>query len=397
MAIKLAEDLYYVGVKDFNRRMFDALIPLPKGTSYNSYLIKSENPVVVDTVNPGFEEVWIKNISEIISPQEVEYLVMNHAEPDHAGSIPYFMKLNTKVKLVTSPKGKELAKRFYQIPDERIIAVKDGEEISLGNRKIKFILAPMLHWPETMFTYLEDEGALFPCDFLGFHTADGFYDFDFENLEFEAKRYYGEIMMPYADFGKKALEKIKDYKINLICPSHGPIHKKPERILNLYKKWTNGETEEKVLIVYTSMWKDIEKMVDFVCDKMLQAGMKFSRYNLENSDPGDICADLVDSRAIVFGAPTVLADVHPLGMYGAFLVKILRPPLKYALLLSSYGWAESAISNIKDVLSSIKGLEIVGELAVKGPAYKEDIEVLNGLVENLIAKVKSYQTSGVKL
>jgi flavorubredoxin len=396
MAKELAKDLYYVGIKDYNRRMFDALVPLPQGTSYNSYLIKAEKSVLIDTVNPGFEQIWIGKVREIIDPSEITYLVMNHAEPDHAGSISYFLNLNRKTKLVTSPKGKELARRFYNVAEERIIVVKDGEEISLRNRKIKFILAPMLHWPETMFTYLEDEGVLFPCDFLGFHTAEGFYDSDIQNLEFEARRYYGEIMMPYSEFGKKVLEKIKNLKINLICPSHGPMHKNPERILGFYKKWTNGETEEKVLIVYMSMWKDIEKMVEGISGKLLEKEIKFSRYNLENSDPGDICAELVDSRAIIFGAPTVLASIHPLGMSGAFLVKVLRPPLKYALLLSSYGWAESAISEMKQVLSSLKNLELVGEFAVKGPAYEKDLKVLDGLVDKLIEKVKAKEPSGVK-
>ncbi len=388
MVIPLGGELFYVGVKDYNRRMFDALVPLPKGTSYNSYLIKAEKPVVIDTVNPGFEEEWIKNISEIVSPQDVEYLVMNHAEPDHAGGIPYFMNLNNRVKLITSPKGKELAQRFYRVPEGRIIVIKDGQEISLGNRKIKFILAPMLHWPETMFTYLEDGGVLFSCDFLGFHTAEGFYDSDIQNLEFEARRYYGEIMMPYSEFGKKALENIKDLKIDLICPSHGPVHKNPEKILGYYKKWTSGETEEKVVIIYTSMWKDIEGMIDRVSQRLLESGIKFSRYNLENVDPGDICADIVDSRTLIFAAPTILAGVHPLGMYGAFLIKVLRPPLKYVLLLSSYGWAESAIKDIKNVLSSLKRVEIIGELAVKGPAYEQDLNVLDDLLNKLVEKTR---------
>lgn len=388
MGVKIADDLYYVGVKDYNRRTFDALIPLPNGTSYNSYLVIAGKPLIIDTVNPGFEESWLKNILEIISPQRIEYLVMNHAEPDHAGGIPYFLNLNPKTKLITSPKGKELAQRFYKVPEERIIVVNDGQEISLGDKKVKFILAPMLHWPETMFTYLGDLGALFPCDFLGFHTADGFYDEGHEGLEIGAKRYYGEIIMPYSEFGKQALTKIKDLEVNLICPSHGPIHKNPGKILSLYEKWTAGETEEKVLIVYTSMWKDIEEMVDRITFKLLKEGVKFCRYNLENSDLGDICADLVDSRAIIFGAPTVLANVHPLGMYGAFLLKVLRPPLKYALLLSSFGWVESAIEEVKQVLSSLNGLEIVGEFAVKGPAYEEELQALDKLVDILLEKVR---------
>lgn len=254
----------------------------------------------------------------------------------------------------------------------------------------------MLHWPETMFTYLEDERILFSCDFFGFHTAVGLYDDDFADLEYQARRYYGEIMMPYATFGKRALEKLKDKKIDFICPSHGPIYKSPKRIIDYYNKWTSFQTDEKIVIIYTSMWKDIEKMVDRITDYLLAHNIKFSRYNLQNADPGDICADLVDSKAVIFGAPTVLASMHPLGIYGAYLIKVLRPPLRYALLLSSYGWAESAISQMKQIFSPLK-LEIIGELAVYGPANKEDMKTVEVLVGRLIERIRAKDTQEVDI
>ncbi len=386
--IEISKDIFYVGIKDYNRRIFDALIPLPYGTSYNSYLIRAEKIALIDTVNPGFENSWIDNIKSIVAPGEIDFVIMNHAEPDHAGAIPHIMKLNTKAKLITSGKGKSMAVNFYGVPAERIIDVQDNAEISLGSKTLKFISAPMLHWPETMFTYIKEAEMLFPCDFFGFHTADGFYDSDFKDLDFHARRYYGEIMMPFNPMGKSALLKIAPLKINMIAPSHGPIHKNPERILSLYKKWTNGETDEKVIIVYMSMWQTIEKMIDVVSGKLLSNGVQFARYNLINSDIGDIAADLVDSRAIVFAAPTVLNSMHPLGIYAAQIVKLLKPPLKYAVFLSSYGWHEAASKEALSILSPL-GIELISAKLVNGALNADDITEIEKITADLIAKVKT--------
>jgi len=386
-AVEIGKGLYYVGIKDYDRRVFDALVPLPRGTSYNSYLIKAERSVLIDTVNPGFEQVWLDRIKEVINPQDIQYLVMNHAEPDHAGAVPYFLSLNKKAKLISSSQGKNLALRFYGVAEDRIIVAQDGDTVSLGDRQLRFISAPMLHWPETMFTYLEDAAVLFTCDFFGFHSAKGLFDSDFEDIEFEAKKYYGEIMMPFSAMGKKAMDKIKGLNINLICPSHGPIYQNPQRIVSLYDKWVSGRTDEKVIFVYVSMWKNIEGMVDRMTDKLLAAGVKFGRYNFLNSDPGDICADLVDSRAIVFGAATVLSSMHPLGIYAANLVRLLKPPAKYAVLLSSYGWAESASKEMQNIFSKMQ-FELVGSKITNGPASEQDLKEVDALTEKLMQKIK---------
>ncbi len=392
---ELLKDVFYVGIKDYNRRMFDALVPLPYGTSYNSYLIKAEKPALIDTVNPGFEEAWIKNIKAVLEPEEIAYVIMNHAEPDHAGSIPCILKLSPQAKLITSVKGKDMAMKFYRVPEERIIAVKDNEEISLGDKTLKFIEAPMLHWPETMFTYLKEENVLFTCDFMGFHTSSGFYDDDFKDLEFHAKRYYGEIMMPFSIMGKKALSKISGLNISLICPSHGPVHKNPDRILSLYRSWTNSETKQKVIIIYVTMWQNTEKMIDVITDKLLSNGIEVARHNLLNADIGDIAADLVDSRAIVFGSPTVLNSMHPMALYGISLVKALKPPLKYAVLISSYGWLEAAIKEAKSLLSS-SGIEIVAEKAVNRAVQEEDLREVEQIADDLIDKLKEKVTQDIR-
>jgi flavorubredoxin len=384
---EISEGVYSVGVKDWNRRIFDALIPLPQGTSYNAYLVKGqEKTVLIDTVNPGFEKELAEKIGQIIDTSDLDYIVMNHAEPDHAGTISHLMK-ESKAELVTTEKGAKMAQVYYGVQEARIKAAKDGDTIELGGKTLKFIEAPFLHWPETMFTYLVEDKVLFPCDFLGAHTAFGIYDDEVEELIPFAKRYFGEIMMPFKNMGRRALDKIKDLPIEIIAPSHGPIYKEPERILSAYRKWTTGETEEKAVAVYASMWNSTEAMIETVAETLLSEGIEVALYNLSNMDTGEIAKDLVDSRAIVFGAPTVLGKMHPLGIYAAHLVSMLRPPLKYGVLLSSYGWGGGALKQATDILSPTK-IEVVGTLEVNGPASTDDYGKMVEIGKRLADKIR---------
>ena len=383
----LAENVYYVGVKDPDRRLFDSLIPLPQGTTYNSYIIKGkEKTALIDTVRPGFENELESRINQIINIETIDYVVMNHAEPDHAGAIPYIMKKNNKAKLVTTKRGAQAAKIYFKVQDERIDVVSDGDEITLGGKTLRFIEAPMLHWPETMFTYLKEARILFPCDFLGLHTAYGFYDDQVPELIPYAQRYFGEIMMPFKSLGRRGLDKIKDLDIQMIAPSHGPIHRNPMRILEAYGRWTRGETRDKVIVVFVTMWKSTEKMVKQIVETLEENGVEALIYNLATADLGDIARDLVDSRGIVLGTPTFLGRMHPLAVYACNLVKILKPPLKYGVVLTSYGWGKGALSHASEVLGPT-GLEVVGALEVNGPPNSEDLEEIRKIGDELASRI----------
>jgi len=385
---EISKGIYWVGVRDWNRKLFDALIPLPKGTTYNAYLIiGKDKKALIDTVNPGFEKELEEKIRLITDPAEIDYLIMNHAEPDHAGAIPHIMKINSKAKLITSIKGAKMAKTFYKVPENRIIAVKDQEKISLGDKTLQFIEAPMLHWPETMFTYIPENKILFPCDFFGSHMAKGLYDDEVEDLIVHAQRYFGEIMMPFRIMGQKAMEKIRDLEIEMIASSHGPIHRNPERILNAYKRWVNGETKQKATIVYVTMWNSTEKMIQPITETLASEGIETALYNLVSADIGDIAKDLVDSKAIVLGAPTVLGGAHPLAVYASYLVKALRPPLKFGVVLSSYGWGGGAIKHVQEMLGSSK-LEVVGALEINGPPTENDIKQIVEIGKTLAKKIR---------
>ena len=385
---KISKDVYCVGVKDWNRRLFDALIPLPQGTTYNSYLVVGrERKALIDTVNPGFEREWEEKIKKVANLDDIDYLVMNHAEPDHAGAIPYLMSSTSKAKLVATEKGVKMAQTFYKVPNERIQVVHDQDTVNLGGKTLRFIEAPMLHWPETMFTYLHEDGILFPCDFFGAHTAKGLYDDEVDELLVYAQRYFGEIMMPFRVMGQKAIEKLNGLEIKIIAPSHGPIHRNTGRILDAYRRWTNGETKKKAIIVYVTMWNSTEKMIQAISDTLISEGVEIAKYNLAVSDIGDVAKDLVDSEALVLGAPTVLGGAHPLAVYATYLVKALRPPTKYGVVLSSFGWGGGAIKNIQEVLGPSK-MEVVGALEINGPPSEDNIKQIVEIGETLAEKIK---------
>ena len=385
---EISDDVYWVGARDWNRRIFDALIPLPQGTTYNAYLVRGgDKTALIDTVNPGFEEELVARIAQVSDAASLDYVIMNHAEPDHAGAIPHIMELSKGAQLVTTEKGAKMAQRYYGVPPERITTVQDSDTIGLGGTTLKFIDAPWLHWPETMFTYLVENKVLFPCDFLGFHTAYGFYDDEVEEFTPFAQRYFGEIMMPFSKMGQKALGKLNDLDIQIIAPSHGPIHRNPERILDAYRRWTMGETKAKAIVVYVTMWNSTEAMIKTMVDSLMAEGVEVGLHNLVYADLGDVARDLVDSRAIVLGTPTVLGGMHPLAIYAAHLVKALRPPLKYGAVLSSYGWGGGAVKQAAEILEPTK-VEVVGALEVHGPPAAEDYQQIADLGKKLSAKIK---------
>ncbi len=385
---EIAKDVFWVGVKDWNRRIFDALIPLPQGTTYNSYLVRGQNATaLIDTVNPGFEKELEGKVGQVGDFAALDYVIMNHAEPDHAGSIPYVLEASSKAVLVTSEKGAKMAQTFFKVPESRIKKVKEGDRIELGGKTLEFIDAPWLHWPETMFTYLIEDKVLFSCDFFGLHTAFGTYDDEVPELIPYAKRYFGEIMMPFRNMGAKAVEKVKTREVRVIAPSHGPIHKDPRRILDVYSKWTAGETEKKVVVVYVSMWNATDSMVRAMTETLLAEGVEVALFNMVGADIGDLARELVDAKAVVLGAPTVLAGMHPLGVYASYLVKALRPPLKLGVILSSYGWSGGALKQASEILGPT-GIEVLGAVEVNGPPTDADFEKIAEVGKALAARVK---------
>jgi len=388
---EIAPDVFWVGVKHHNRRLFDALIPLPYGTSYNAYLIVgSKKTALIDTVNPGFEKELLEKISERIDPAKIDYAIMNHAEPDHANAAKDVLAVAKNAKLVASTKGKEAAMVYFDIPVERIMVVDESSEIGLGGKTLKFVDAPWLHWPETIFTYLEEDKILFPCDFFGSHLAVGeFYadEYGNENTLDMAKLYFAEIMMPFRKPGQIAVDKVKKLKPKMIAPSHGLIWREPKVILDEYTKWTSEKFQKKVMIAYVSMWGSTEKMVLALRDALVKRGVTVEVFDLPNTEIGHIAKELVDTPVVVVGAPTVLGGVHPVAAYATILVKTLRAPTKYAAVLTSYGWSGGAVKALQGILEGTK-IEVLGVVEVKGPPKKTEFDKVVELADKIDEKLK---------
>jgi flavorubredoxin len=384
----IEKDVYWVGSRDWNRRLFDALIPLPQGTTYNAYLVTgNEKTALIDTVNPGFHAELCDKINCVGDVTKIDYMIMNHAEPDHASAIPVIMESSNSATLVTTRKGAEMAATYFKVPAERTKIVGDGDSLDLGGKTLRFIEAPWLHWPETMFTYLTEDRILFPCDFFGAHTAVGLYDDEVQDLIPLAQRYFGEIMMPFRKLGAKAMDKIKGMDIAIIAPSHGPIYRNPQRIMEEYRKWTAGETKEKALIAYASMWGATESMVKAMEETLSSEGIETRVFSLPVSDVGDIARELVDSRAIVLGSPTLIGGMHPLATYATSLINVLKPPAKFAAFLGSYGWGGGALRQAQEMLHPTR-IEIVGAVDVHGPPGDDGLKKVAELGKVLAAKIK---------
>jgi len=386
---EIKPNVYYVGVIDWDRRLFDELIPLPDGTSYNSYLIKgSEKVALIDTVDPSKKDGLLNNLAKI-GVKKIDYVIAHHAEQDHSGTIPAILEHYPEARVVTNQKCKEFLEELLLIPEDKFLVIKDGQTLSLGDKTLQFILTPWVHWPETMVTYLKEDKILFSCDFLGSHLASSHLFVSDEAKVYEsAKRYYAEIMMPFRSAIKKNLAKINSLKIDIIAPSHGPIYNRPEFIIKPYQDWTSDEVKNEVIIPYISMHGSTEKMVSYFINALIDKGITVKPFNLTQTDIGQLAIALVDAASIVIGTPTVLTGPHPLVLYATYLANALRPKLKFASIIGSYGWGGKTVDIIASLLTNIKA-EILEPVIIKGYPKQQDFQALDRLTEDILAKHKN--------
>jgi len=382
--------IYWVGAIDWDRRLFDSLIPLPDGTSYNSYLIKgSEKIALIDTVDPTMQAVLINHLSEL-GVKSIDYVVANHAEQDHSGTIPQVLERYPQAKVVVTPKCKDMLIDLLMIPEEKFITVNDKETISLGGRTLEFIHAPWVHWPETMLTYLREDKTLFPCDFFGSHLATtDLYVSDEGQVYEAAKRYYAEIMMPFRTTIQKNLGKIKDYAIDIIAPSHGPMYNKPEFIVKAYHSWAFDEPKNIVVLPYISMHDSTRKMVEYLVEALSQRGVTVKQFDLAVTDIGKLAMALVDAATVVIGTPTVLTGPHPNVAYAAILANALRPKLRFVSIVGSYGWGGKAVEQLAAMIPNLK-VEILEPVLSKGFPKEVDFKALDNLATTIAEKHKEH-------
>jgi flavorubredoxin len=382
---KIAENIYWVGTNDWDSRLFDALIPTPRGTSYNSYLLKgSQKTVLIDSVEPHLNHVLFDYLSNTPS---IDYVISLHAEQDHSGTLHEVLEKYPQAKLITNPRGKQMLMDLLPITEDRIVTVADGETLSLGDKTLKFIYIPWVHWPETMAVHAIEDNILFTTDLFGAHLATTeLFTSKVERIyEDEARRYYAEIMMPLRQMVQRALDKLSEIQPTMIAPSHGPIHDKPENILDLYRRWTGARPHNKVVLPFVSMHGSTERMVSYLTDSLANRGIRVERFDMTTADTGQLAMSLIHAPTVVIGTPTVLGMPHPMVIPAAYLTNVLKPNVKYVSIIGSYGWGGKTVEQLTGMLSNID-VEVLTPVLSKGYPGTNEQAQLDALADSIAQK-----------
>lgn len=378
--------VFWVGALDFDRRIFDELIPLPEGTSYNAYLVRgSEKTALIDTVDPTKEFDLISNLVKM-GIERLDYIIINHAEQDHSGSLPMVLEFFPNAEIVTNEKCRDLLVALLHIPADKFRVIRDRDTLSLGDKTLEFILTPWTHWPETQVTYLREDHVLFPCDLFGFHTASTrLFVSDPVDFYLPAKRYFAEIMMPFRGSIREHLGKIRNLPIDIIAPSHGPLHRNPQVILDAYTEWVSDAVKNEVVLPYVSMHGSTEKMVEYLTDALIARGVTVRPFNLTRTDIGDLALSLVDAATVVIATPTVLFGPHPRVIYAAYLANLLKPKTRYASVIGSFGWGGKTPETIVKMLDHLT-VEVLEPVMVKGLPDEKTLAGLDRLADEIARK-----------
>jgi len=365
--VEVVKDVYWVGAIDYNVRNFHGYsYSVHHGTTFNAYIIIGEKVALVDAVEGPFSEEMFSRISEIIDPEKIDYMISNHAEMDHSGAIPSVLDRVPNAVLVCTEKAVDILKKHY-LDGWKIQTVKTGDEIDLGGKTLRFFEAPMLHWPETMFTYYVEEEVLLPNDAFGQHyaTEKRFADeVDQDILWREAEKYYANILWPLGRIVKRKIEEVLELglPIKVIAPSHGVIWRKdPLKIVTRYLEWAKGERlNDKVIIAWDTMWESTSKIARAIAEGISDAGLTPLLRLIPHSDRSDIIADLLEARGILVGSSTLHNEFLPTIAPLVADFEALKPVGKKAAAFGSYGWAGGAVNKIEEAMRRGK-MEIVAD------------------------------------
>lgn len=365
--IEIANKVYYVGVNDRNKALFEGLWPLPYGVSYNSYLIDDEKVCLIDTVEVDFFVQFIENLREVLGDRQIDYLVINHMEPDHSGSLALLRKYYPDIQVIGNKKTFDMMAGFYGIKDNTI-EMKNGEEMSLGSHTLQFFMTPMIHWPETMMTLCKgDVSHLFTGDAFGCFGAlnGGFIDqeIDTEWAWLEMVRYYSNIVGKYGIPVQNALKKLAGIRIDYICSTHGPVwHKYVDKVISLYDRMSKYETDPGLVICYGTMYGNTERMAEQIARSASLAGVKDIRlYNVSKTHHSYILQDIFRFRGLIVGAPTYNAGLYH--EMDVLLQEVANRDIKHHLIgwFGSYSWASKAVAAIGEWNENRLHFEKVGE------------------------------------
>lgn len=370
---EISEGIFWVGAIDWEERDFHNF-QTPRGLTYNSYLILDEKKVVIDAVKHKFVSEQLERISRLVDPKEIEYVVVNHIEPDHASGLADLLRVAKDATVICSQKGKEGLCKFFECKDWNFMVVKNGDTLKIGKRTLMFLDMTMLHWPDSIATYVVEDKILFSNDAFGQHVASEerfAEDLGVENALKWAKLYYANILMPLATLIKKKLEELKGVEVRLIAPSHGVAWRNPKVIVENYANWAEFKAENKVVVVYDTMWGSTEKLARAIAEGASK-NAKVRLFHVRKDSWTEIVTEILDAKALAVGAPTIHNSVFPPVAGFLSYLKSLKPKNKKALAFGSYGWNGVAVKEMAKALEEM-GFE-TQQFAVKFKPTKEELQ-----------------------
>lgn len=391
-SICISNNIHYVGVNDRKKHLFENNWPLPYGVSYNSYLIKDTKSALIDTIEYGSNDNYLNNIERLLEGSALDYLIVNHMEPDHSSMIECVLRRFPDVKIVGNAQTHKILKLYFNIPDSSLLVVKDGEVLDLGEHKLSFHLIPWVHWPETMVTYEQTTCTLFSCDaFGGFGTLDGSI-FDDENdfeghYKGEMLRYYSNIVGKYSNMVQKAFAKLQGVDIKVIAPSHGLVWRgNPGRVLELYSKWCNWKSEKGVVIAYASMYGNTEQMADLIGAKLGAKGIPVRTHDVSKSHVSYMLADIWKTKGLILGTCAYNTQMHPMMEHLCNEIKLVAPKGKVLSVFGSSTWNGAGVKSLVKYAPEM-GMEITGTpLEIMGSATFDKLDKLaDEFVEQFVA------------
>lgn len=383
--VKLKENIYWVGAIDWSLRNFHGYLT-QKGSTYNAYLVIDEKITLIDTVKEGFTDEMIARISCIIDPAKIDYIISNHAEMDHSGALPALMKRVSGAEVITSVNGERALKEHFR-GNWKTRTVKAGDTLNTGKYTFTFVPEPMVHWPDSMVTYLEAEKILFSNDAFGQHlaTSERFDDeYSLDIIMEEARKYYANIVLPYSQQVQKALSDISGLRIETIATSHGVIWRKNiGKIIEAYKQWSSNEVGKKALIIYDTMWHSTEAIAETVASAFSERGYQFRLMSLQQNHISDIMTEVLEAEYICVGSPTLNNNMLP--TVAAFLtyLKGLAPKGRKGLAFGSFGWGGQSIKQVHETLASC-GYAMLEPVSIK---FRPDSESLHRIKEELVKTI----------
>jgi len=391
-AIKVSDHVYWVGAIDWTIRDFHGYTT-PHGSTYNAYLVMAEDITLIDTVKAPFKDEMLSRIRSVVEPSKIKYIISNHSEMDHSGCLPEIIDFIKPQKVFASTIGVKTLKELFHDQHE-ITPVKDGETLSMGNMELTFMETRMIHWPDSMFTYLAKDELLFSQDAFGMHlaTLERFADeIPAATLEYEGATYYANIVLPYSPIVLKALEKVaaSGLKIKIIAPDHGPIWLKDiGRIIELYKKWASQKPTAKAVVVYATMWHSTEKMARAISEALAQAGVKVKLLSMNETHRSEVVYEVLDAGALIVGSPTLNNNILPQMADVMTYLKGLKPANLIGAAFGSYGWSGESVKNLEAMLKEMK-VEIAAEaVSVKNVPGSYVLEKCHELGKTIAAELK---------